>query len=273
MGDIHSLLKYPRTMEDSKVYCPHNNRFDASSFSFDTGNLSVFNTETDSVFPCQIYCDGDDLMRNMEIYAVEGMNDLFIETQNYTKPWCLRSAELHCGMEYDLFCTLSNRAPFECADKSSNSQLCESYTVPTALPTTKTPTVEPTVSPTTTLSMIPTEDPTMENEIIMTTDYEDGFLSTTDVTESETPSPDDSAILISEEMAFGILLFVLFCTVIMVWWFLSEDGKDLDIDDESDSEDGMLTGIVNTTLPLRSHVHGTGKREAYYSQLDVPVGD
>merc|ERR1712113_543125 len=123
----------PRTFEDGQIYCPHNGR--------NNGNIK----------PCQIFCNGDDLMRRPKIYAVEGFNDVNITSQFYIDPWCIRGATIHCAENFNKSCPITNVFPFQCQDYIHQIEdvTCEQYTISTEIPTS-----QPTINPTT-----PTQSP------------------------------------------------------------------------------------------------------------------
>ena len=180
LGNIHHLLPYPRTMESSQIYCPHN-------------GVNHHNEDK----PCQIYCDGDDLMRFIKIYAIEGMNDISVTTINYQRDWCMRNANLFCVSGYIKNCSLSNYAPYQCADSPNipNDQFCETYKL-----TTNSPTMNPT-------TLSPTEEtkiPTISETLTTISDSDDGAIIGVGI--------EDKGVLPQS----GLIALIVFCSIICV---------------------------------------------------------
>ena len=81
-------------------------------------------------------------MRFLNIYTVEGMNDVEITTINYQRNWCIRNAHLFCTENYNKSCSLINASPNDgCSDSGiDNDQFCETYKI-----MTESPTIYPTI--------------------------------------------------------------------------------------------------------------------------------
>eukprot|EP00486_Rosalina_sp_Unknown_P005354 CAMPEP_0201574796 /NCGR_PEP_ID=MMETSP0190_2-20130828/19524_1 /ASSEMBLY_ACC=CAM_ASM_000263 /TAXON_ID=37353 /ORGANISM="Rosalina sp." /LENGTH=245 /DNA_ID=CAMNT_0048003545 /DNA_START=200 /DNA_END=937 /DNA_ORIENTATION=- len=88
---------------------------------------------------CLINCDGNDLMRRTSIYAMNGFNDIVINSKHYpSSNWCYRSGQMQCDPQYTTVCDMNTEEPFQCTDATN----------PCNPITTKSPTYEPTLEPT-----------------------------------------------------------------------------------------------------------------------------
>eukprot|EP01083_Nonionella_stella_P287975 980238_1 len=158
----------PQTMNYANIYCPSNGPF--------TSNNEI---------ACSVNCDGDDLLRFTQIYAVEGFNDVNIVSTSYDRSWCYRAGDIHCKSNFSSTCVMTNdlAAVFECASASSD-KTCDNYIVslsptlhpiqPTDNPTnnpssqiTPTPTIHPTFNPTIIPTLTPTKYPTINPTITL----------------------------------------------------------------------------------------------------------
>eukprot|EP00486_Rosalina_sp_Unknown_P013405 CAMPEP_0201579780 /NCGR_PEP_ID=MMETSP0190_2-20130828/27609_1 /ASSEMBLY_ACC=CAM_ASM_000263 /TAXON_ID=37353 /ORGANISM="Rosalina sp." /LENGTH=224 /DNA_ID=CAMNT_0048014707 /DNA_START=143 /DNA_END=814 /DNA_ORIENTATION=+ len=174
-------------MESSKIYCPHN---------------GVNSDNEDG--PCQIYCDGDDLMRYLEIYAIEGMNDITITTKHYQREWCMRNADLYCMNGFIKQCALQNYAPYQCSDKPNipNDQFCETYSL-TSPPTTKHPSLIPTQE---------TRSPSINPTISTTISDGDPIVKITGV-----GGDGDGVKLTESELIIIIVVCIMICVIIVIF--------------------------------------------------------
>eukprot|EP01084_Bolivina_argentea_P289952 497988_1 len=131
LGETGEALPNPRTFEDGQIFCPHNGR---------SGGIK----------PCNIYCNGDDLMRRFIIYAVEGFNDVHIVSNHYDKLWCTRGGIMRCLEDFSADCKITNEAingTFQCYNWSGymEDKTCMNYTIVTEIPTPN-PTSIPIIS-------------------------------------------------------------------------------------------------------------------------------
>eukprot|EP01084_Bolivina_argentea_P252170 423215_1 len=150
------------------------------SFNMNAQNSSKLNVQVSSTDPsssmtircpidnirgnsnnCNIFGDNptmNDLMQNMKIYAVEGVNDFILSCFG---PCFTSTATLFCTEHFGSSCSIISSignhsiSDWECIEDSS---ICDSYLYPTPLPT-KEPTISPTPSPTITPTQ-PTLNPT-----------------------------------------------------------------------------------------------------------------
>eukprot|EP01084_Bolivina_argentea_P057452 104970_1 len=136
----------PYTIQYANIYCPSNGPF-----------------TTPQEKACDINCDGDDLFRFTNIYAIEGFNDFAITSTHYQKNFCFRKVTIYCKSLFNSSCTsitdMNTNTPHEC-DGSSIDTTCNNYIVtnsPTISPTNPTfnPSVSPIISPTLTPTNIP----------------------------------------------------------------------------------------------------------------------
>ena len=195
MGDIYNIFPFPRTSENTKIYCPHNNNN---------------NNNNDGNKPCHIYCDGDDLMRYLQIYTIGGLNDVLIQTIHYQRDWCIRNADLHCIKGFNNFsCALSNYSPYQCADKPNipNDQTCEQISIKPTISPSNSPTnqlkisLEPSISPS---SIIPSE-----NDAIIAT------KTSENAKEERTGGKTDN--LTQSELIIIIIVCIMICVLIIIF--------------------------------------------------------
>eukprot|EP01084_Bolivina_argentea_P067282 122553_1 len=133
IGNIGTITEPLRTAEEVTIYCPIDGKHPIDP----------------SLAPCQITCDGDDLIRQSQIYAVAGFNDLHITSTFYTTSWCIRAATVHCTPNFAANCSMTNFEPFQCQQhvNQNTDTTCDTYTYsPTSF--TLEPTPKPTNNPT-----------------------------------------------------------------------------------------------------------------------------
>ena len=111
---------------------------------------------------CHINCRGNDLMRQANIYANEGFNDLVLNRTtfpgitNMAVGICMRAATVHCASEpgdisFGASCTIANKGFVDTKDGTTgelcatrDDDTCENMLLPTLDPT-ESPTVDPSV--------------------------------------------------------------------------------------------------------------------------------
>eukprot|EP01084_Bolivina_argentea_P123833 219443_1 len=134
---------YPRTMRYAKIYCPDNGPYASNQPK-----------------SCHINCDGDDLMKWAEIFAVEGFNDITISATNYSNKWCYRGGTMNCKQDFSSNCPIfdqPNDNGWECSSNQNTDFICNTHTIthsPTISPTI--PTISPSINPSTTPTAYPT---------------------------------------------------------------------------------------------------------------------
>lgn len=112
----------PQTMDEAEIYCP-------------------INTEITNKTTCNIHCNGNDLMRRIEIYALHGFDDISIQSIGYQLS-CHAGINVYCGDEFTSNCIMSNDYPYQCSNKSTDTS-CN----PTKIET-NSPSIYPSVIPT-----------------------------------------------------------------------------------------------------------------------------
>eukprot|EP01084_Bolivina_argentea_P071446 129891_1 len=236
---VLSGVRWPRTMDYSTIYCP-----DSHVLGLDPHQ-------------CHIHCDGDSLMRLVNINAVQGSLDLQISSTSYDQPWCLRGVRLNCRHDYSSSCLMNTAPPWGCQDYLNQAPrtVCEFHT---AAPT-ETASIGPTLSSSPTQSMYPTAAsdgspyPTESPPVITVPPVtEEPFKKDENPTRNGLSEPIFVLIIL-------VPLLLCACCCIGFGWFMMrgsdvEEGKHCVIDGEYDEEDVEANGTIMNTDPPPEYV-------------------